>query len=92
MLVDKVSEELYNAYCLEEYSILQGNEDYKDANELASYAWGELKKILPEDKEKFYVELENYINYLEGVRSKQTYKYAFKQGAKFIIELLGDRL
>jgi hypothetical protein len=91
MLVDKIAKELYEAYCDESETLSQKSSDYKDANELVSYAMEELREILPEDKRKLYLELESYINHRDAVSGRDTYKYAFNQGAKFILELLSDK-
>lgn len=95
MLANKIAEQLYKAYCDESDIILRCNRDYEDAEELVNYQIDQLKKILPEgDSEvikKFYSELENYINHRESVSVREAYKYAFNQGAKFILELLSDK-
>lgn len=95
MLVNKIAEQLYNTYCDESDTILRCNRDYEDAEELVNYQMDQLRKILPEgDSEvikKFYFELENYINHREAVSVREAYKYAFNQGAKFILELLAAK-
>lgn len=95
MLANKIAEDLYNTYCDESSTILQNCYDYRDAEELVNYQMDQLRKILPagdsEVIKKFYYELENYINHREAVSVREAYKYAFNQGAKFILELLADK-
>lgn len=92
MLANKVAEQLYKTYCDESETILQNCVDYHDAEELVNYQMAQIRNILPEDNnktiQKFYFELENCINHRESIYGMETYKYAFNQGAKFILELL----
>ncbi len=90
MLIDKIIEDLSFTY-FSDNTLLQNNKDYKDADKLVSDAMMKLKKMLPEDQHKFYLELEKYINNREAVSEKEAYKYAFNQGAKLILELLSDK-
>lgn len=87
MLADKIAENMFHSFTESEEGHLNGNAEYKEAERLVSWAYDELKKVIPMDNYKLLNQYLSYINQREYIFAKEVYKKGFKDGAKLILEL-----
>jgi hypothetical protein len=87
MLMNEIAKEFYGKYIETAESELFQDADYtKDAKNVYDIL-KTVKELIPPDQNKLIQQLEFSINTRELLFSRASYIYAFKQGAKMMLEI-----